>query len=215
MEKIIYAKDIAAALNLSVGTVYQCMTKSPKNSPKTVMAVREYAESVGYDSKKARGRRGKKAYTGMKGCKGWRSIYIKASPFETYDDYLKHCLKLRENGWTNAEIAKSCGCSTPMVRHAIGRQPEEYTAQSMKIVGARNSAIAAARRERAEALRKAEERKRLQKTLESLQKDKEETLAKMNDMSMRFKAAYSQKYETYKGLVDMIEATERQIEEVA
>lgn len=212
MEKIITAKDIASALNMSVGSVYMCLCKNPgKMSAKTVARVREYAESVGYNPVAA-----SRYGLAIRGeCVGSRAKYIKESPFGSYQGFVAHCEKLRKDGWLNAEIAKMCGCSLTMVYCAIGKQPAEYTAYSMAKAGEDRAMKNAARRERAEKLRKAEERKRLQETLESLQKDKEETLTKMNDMQNRFRIAYAQKYDTYKGLVDMIEATERQIEEVA
>lgn len=159
MEKIITAKDIAAALNMPVNTVRVCMSNGNKKiNPQKLSLVREYAKSVGYDPIAAQcyGRS-----IASKECVGSRAKYIKGSPFSTYREFIKHCENLRKAGWTNAEIAKGCGCSHLMVLRAIGRQPKEYTEMSMAVAGEKRARKNAARRERVEALRKAEaERKR-------------------------------------------------------
>lgn len=179
MKKIITAKDIATALNMPISTVRKSLCKNPGSiSYHKVALVREYAESVGYDPKLAAGE-----------WRGGRSKYIKESPFNTYSEFVSHCKQLRKNGWTNAEIAKGCGCTHKAILNAIGKQPAEYTAMSIALAGERRVRKNLARLERAEALRKKQEaeRKRAEISakiaeMEAREKESVEELRKMREI---------------------------------
>lgn len=126
MNRPVTARDIAAALHLSLNTVTVYLSKKERNSA-TAQRVRDYAEKVGYDPKKALeyGRRYKNTEKPV-----IESYYYNGN-FHTKEEEVARMKELREQGFSNAEIAKKLGRGIVTVWNAIGKQDKELTLQNI------------------------------------------------------------------------------------
>lgn len=73
--------------------------------------------------------------------------FLEKSNFEKRDYQTQRMLNLREQGYTNGQIAKMVGCCPATVLNRIGRQPEAITKNSKDL--ASEAARASARRREA------------------------------------------------------------------
>ena len=133
---VVTARDIAEKLGVKVSTVYNCFSKTPTLSAKTIAKVRATAEEMGYDPKLARKvRRPLRKY----------ETFYRNGNFHTKEEEVAHMLALREKGFSNAEIAKKIGRGYLMVLKSIGAQPEDMT-KANRIHGQEYRAAETARR---------------------------------------------------------------------
>lgn len=205
MMKRLTLRDVSETLGIGESTVRKAMCKNPCNiSMQTVEGIRERAKQLGYIKP------GTPEFKQM--MKDIRDYdYLERGNFVDKAHKHRRMEILRDQGFSHKEIARMIGCCTATVYYHLGHQDAERTNASFR---ARAEKAKLAKIARQETLRN-QERKRLQEMLESLNKDKEETLANMRDMQDKFRIAYKQKYDTYMGILNMIESTEKQIEEVA
>lgn len=136
--KIITAKDIAEKLGMKVSAVHRCFMKKPMGKAAVVEKVLKTAEEMGYDTRKARGCRTKIA--APKPEKFWCN-----GNFHSHKEEVARMLALREEGFSNAEIAKKIGRDRRCVTKNIGAQPTDMT-KANRIHGQEHRAAENARR---------------------------------------------------------------------
>lgn len=129
--KVITARDIAEKLGVGVTTIHNCLTGYTCGYAKeTVEKIQATAKEMGYDPKKARGRRSKTMEP--KPEKFWCN-----GNYHSREEEVARMMTLREEGFSNAEIAKKLGRAILTVRRNIGAQPADMT-KGNRIEGARN-----------------------------------------------------------------------------
>lgn len=137
------ARDIAAALRLNLSTVRVYLNSN--NNSATAQRVREYAAKVGYDPHKAEQynndlRKESQLHARTTEIK----TYYCNGNFHTKEEEVARMKELREQGFSNAEIAKKIGRCSHTVFDNIGKQDEEMTYQnrvfSQKIRAQKNAA---------------------------------------------------------------------------
>lgn len=140
---IITHKDIAQHCGLSFSTVRKIMSsgytkKYGSYSDKTIERVKTAAQELGYMPKGSEERRkmtkvrveAKKELERAK--KYWRN-----GNFHSGEEETQRMIYLRNNGHTNAAIAKKTGRTIKTVLNKIGRQPKEYTKESFRLASER------------------------------------------------------------------------------
>lgn len=131
MNRPVTARDIAAALRLNLGTVRAYLNKDNNRNSATAQRVREYAAKVGYDPRKAEQysndlRKESQLYARTTEIK----TYYYNGNFRTKEEEVARMKELREQGFSNVEIAKKVGRSQHTVFRKIGKQDEELTYQN-------------------------------------------------------------------------------------
>ena len=127
-------RHIANDLGLSITTVAQCLNNDPRYSTSTREKVQAYAAQVGYS--KTRNVQNRVAQANEA-----KAEILKTGvrPMTEYRRRLAaenmKMLEMRQNGMTNAMIAKKTGLCLCTVEHRIGHQPEYMTAASHKLAG--------------------------------------------------------------------------------
>lgn len=120
--KVITARDIAEKLGLGVSTVRKCFMKNPISvSEKTIVEVQKTAEEMGYDPRKAIGNRTNHPM------KAKVEHFYCGGNFHTKEEEVARMRILREEGFSNAEIAKKIGRTYQTVLRNIGFQPDDMT----------------------------------------------------------------------------------------
>lgn len=152
---IVSTSTIAQDLQMSRHTVQAVLNGTKRLNVvnrETVEKIRMYAEMVGYEKTPNYVTR--------------HLIFLEElGNFRSAAEFKAHMLKLRDRGYTNAEIAHKCGVAYNTILLYIGKQPKEYTAESMKIAGQHMKAKNAARKSRLKNF-KAAERKRIDVEIE-------------------------------------------------
>lgn len=115
--------EIAKASGFGLGTVRNCLSDkcSANYKQSTVEKVRQTAADLGYKPRTARSYRGRKTPA---------NSLFKSKNIET-----SAMLTLREQGHSNAEIARRCGVTVTTVRARIGNQPKALSAANRKLAG--------------------------------------------------------------------------------
>lgn len=142
------AKMIADRLGLSVKTVHNCMcTDTNGRSQKTVELVRKTAEEMGYDPKAANGIgfRNYHAKTADDRKAKKEAVYLLTHNFPSKEAETKRMIYLREQGYSNREIAQKVGRCVGTVYHRIGAQAEDMSLSNI-IQGSKNRAARNAQR---------------------------------------------------------------------
>lgn len=114
--------EIAKASGFGLGTVRNCLSDkcSANYKQSTVEKVRQTAADLGYKPRTARSYRDR-------GDTPANSLF-KSKSIET-----SAMLTLREQGHSNAEIARRCGVTVTTVRARIGNQPKALSAANRKL----------------------------------------------------------------------------------
>ena len=128
--KVITARDIAEKLGMKVSTVHHCFMKKPLGKAEIVEKVLKTAEEMGYNPQRARGNHSKATET--KPEKFWHN-----GNYHSREEEVARMLDLREEGFSNAEIAKKLGRAILTVRRNIGAQPADMT-KGNRVEGVRN-----------------------------------------------------------------------------
>lgn len=142
------AKMIAERLGLSVKTVHNCMcTDTNGRSQKTVELVRKTADEMGYDPKAANGIgfRNYHAKTADDHKAKKEPVYLLTHNFPSKEAETKRMIYLREQGYSNKEIAQKVGRCYETVYHRIGAQSQDMSL-SNRIQGQKNRAARNAQR---------------------------------------------------------------------
>lgn len=158
--------DIANEFGIKRNTVNAILAPNSKRTGKRAIAIREYAKKMGYDpSKRLRVKKEKPEHFWCNGC------------FHSKAEEVARMESLREEGFSNAQIAKKIGRTTITVRRSIGQQPEEITRLN-KIMGGKIRAQKNAMRKQyvinkpiIEYNQKVEELNKAKAELDALQKD--------------------------------------------
>lgn len=152
---IVSTSTIAQDLKLSRHTVQAVLNGTKRLqivNLETAEKIRMYAEMVGYEKTPNYVTR--------------HLVFLEElGNFRSAAEFKAHMLKLRDRGYTNAEIAHKCGVTYNTIRLYIGKQPKEYTAESMRIAGEYAKAKNAARKSRVKNF-KAAEGKRIDAAIE-------------------------------------------------
>lgn len=142
---IVSTSTIAQDLQLSRHTVQAVLNGTKRLNVvnrETVEKIRMYAEMVGYEK-----------------MPNYVTRHLKfleeVGNFRSVEEFKAHMEKLRERGYTNTEIAHKCGVSYQTILQYIGKQPKEYTAESMRIAGEYAKAKNAAKARRVNAAKAA------------------------------------------------------------
>lgn len=154
--KVITCRTIAQDIGCHYHTVERVLCKHLPVSESLAATIREYAEKVGY--------------VPVTKSMAKRARFLEEIGFGTAEQLEEHMKMLRERGYTNAEIAKKCGVSYNTALLYIGKQPKEYTAESMRIAGEYAKAKNAARKSRLKNF-KAAEGKRIDAAIEQTEAD--------------------------------------------
>lgn len=119
--------DISKVFGVHWVTVQKCLAGNATNyNPVLVRKIQAFASDVGYDPKCAMQIGAKRAAHSAV------NTHIKKRHFDSVQQRNEHMYMLREQGYTNAQIAKFTGYTSEMVRNIIGTQPIEYTQASHK-----------------------------------------------------------------------------------
>ena len=135
---VVTARDIAEKLGMKVSTVHHCFMKKPLGKAEIVEKVLKTAEEMGYNPRKARGKHSKT--TEPKPEKFYRR-----GNYHSREEEVARMLALREEGFSNAAIAKKLGRAILTVRRNIGAQPADMT-KANRIHGQEYRAAETARR---------------------------------------------------------------------
>lgn len=112
------AKMIAEKIGMNIGTVRQCLTKNArKYKTDTVERVRKVAREMGYDPHYAMAANA-------------QALYLSRSNFPSMEVETSRMMILREQGYSNAEIAKMIGKGHQTVLKRIGCQDNELSNQN-------------------------------------------------------------------------------------
>lgn len=119
--------DIAKVFSISPTSVQNCLNgRDERHNPVLVRKVKEFSNAVQYTPERA-------MHIGSKrGTDASRNANLSKRNFESVQQRNTHMINLRNQGYTNAQIAKLTGYTYATVRNTIGRQPEEYTQASVK-----------------------------------------------------------------------------------
>lgn len=117
------ARRIAHELNMNHSTVSNILCGNKNYADATIAKVLDFAKSVGYDAEI--GKHYKAHRETAKKEKFWFG-----GNFHTKAEEIAHMNFLRDEGFTNAEIARKIGRSYGTVRCNIGLQPKSYTERS-------------------------------------------------------------------------------------
>ena len=134
MNRPITARDIAAALHLNLNTVRVYLKGNGAGA--TAQRVREYAKEIGYNPQMALKYGRIHGHEIKKTGKVKIESYYHNGNFHTKEEEIARMLELREQGFSNAEIAKKIGRHSVTVFKKIGKQDEEMTRQNLAM-GAR------------------------------------------------------------------------------
>lgn len=116
------ARRIAMELNMNKSTVSNILCGNKNYADATIAKVMDFAKSVGYDAEIGKHH---KTHRAAKKEKFWFG-----GNFHTKSEEIAHMNLLRDEGFTNAEIARKIGRSYGTVRYNIGLQPKSYTERS-------------------------------------------------------------------------------------
>ena len=158
--------DIANEFGISRGSVNAILAPSSKHTGKRAIAIREYAKKNGYDPKiRCYRKKEKPEHFWCNGC------------FHTKAEEVARMKSLREEGYSNAQIAKKIGRTIATVRRSIGAQSEELTKMN-RIMGRKIYAQKNAARKQyvinkpiIEYNKALEEKKTIEEKLEAILKD--------------------------------------------
>ena len=181
-QPVVTARMIAEKLGVSCSTVKKILNPRRDGkgfSEKTIQKVKETARRMGYDSEKARN-----AATKKSAYRSWQ----RNSNFPTVELETARMLELRNEGYSNAMIAKKIGKSRETVWNRIGCQPSEITENSMKNRDARRRIEAESRRTYAEKVKAEKESKQkvyrgIKKEYDECHAELEQTFAKMTQLA--------------------------------
>lgn len=161
---MVTTQEIAEKFGLKVTTVRQYLRHSSCDTHVRANSVRDYATSHGWQPRTKIcvicGKHYVAHSSKQKCCFECKSVFTKSHHkeskyykkvggwrggcFHTKDDETHYMEHLRENGYSNAEIAKKTGRSTVAVWGRIGRQPDEMTKQNrvlgLKVYAQKNAA---------------------------------------------------------------------------
>lgn len=124
MNRPVTSRDIAAALHLNPSTVKVYLMGN--NSGGTAQRVMEYAKKVGYDPKKA----AEYGRTHQRAKKVKVESYYHNGNYHTKEAEIARMRELREQGYSNREIAQKLGRNVTMVYDNIGAQDPELSKQN-------------------------------------------------------------------------------------
>ena len=136
MNRPVTIRDIAAALHMNPSTVSvylteNSVTKNGRFSP-AMIKVREYAKKVGYDPYVARAYNKDHQKEMKEHVKNTQlTTYYRGGNFHTKDEEVTRMKELREEGYSNAEIAQKIGRSIYNVWKKIGPQDPELSKQNV------------------------------------------------------------------------------------
>lgn len=129
--------DIAAALHISRKTVLTYLgdnTATHGRKSPMIQRVRDYAASVGYDPKKAYEYNRTHRAEMQKLAKERKVVtYYCNGNFQTREEEIRRMQELRDEGFSNEEIAKKVGRSSSMVYYALGKQDPELSRQNQQM----------------------------------------------------------------------------------
>lgn len=154
--KVVTCRTIAQDIGCHYHTVERVLCTHLPVSESMAATIREYAEKVGY--------------VPVTRAMAKRARFLEEIGFGTAEQLEAHMIMLRERGYTNAEIAKKCGVSYNTALLYIGKQPTEYTAESMRLHGLHTKASNAARKARVKNFAEAEG-KRIDAEIEQTNED--------------------------------------------
>lgn len=141
--KIITQRDIAKNLGISLRTVNKCLSKgSGYVSAATFHRVHDAAKKMGYVLPSSPEYRQQKeiAREAVR-----RENYLLTHNFPSREAETKRMEYLREQGYSNSEIARKVGRCVLTVRRRIGSQPEDMTKENIRL-GQKNRAAKNAKR---------------------------------------------------------------------
>lgn len=141
--KVITCRTIAKDLGCHYHTVEKVLNGRTDVRESLAAVIREYAKKVGY--------------VPVTKAMAKRARFLEEIGFGTAEQLEEHMRMLRNRGYTNAEIAHKCGADYVTVLRYIGKQPKEYTAETMKVMGKQVRVKNAAREARIENFKKAKQ----------------------------------------------------------
>ena len=125
--------DVARECGMSKGAVRNILSPNGKSgshyAPETIANVFAAAERIGWASP------GTPRYIEITKKIEEARNYLHKSNFRCKEDEKRRMFALRQQGYTNARIAKKVGCSHHKVIDWIGVQPDEYTHESAILAG--------------------------------------------------------------------------------
>lgn len=138
-------KDIAKVFGLSPVTICSILSDAPNRYNECLIKkVRAFAKEVKYGEKMPEKEKPEHI-----------SVHLSTRHYSSKQERSDHMLKLRDDGYTNAQIAKFTGYDRKTVFRIIGAQPDEYTAMSheragkmRKIICENRKALSAAARQK-------------------------------------------------------------------
>lgn len=145
-------RDIAAALHMSPSTVRvylgdNSVTRKQKSS-QAIMRVREYAKKVGYDPYTAWSYNADHCKEMVEHAKNVKlTTYYRGGNFHTKEEEVARMKELRDEGYSNAEIAKKVGRCSVTVCNNIGPQDPELSRQNVAMAAHIRAQKNAARRQ--------------------------------------------------------------------
>lgn len=160
--KITTLKDIAEYCGVSLATVNNVIVggytqKYGKYSPKTIERIKEAVMILNYKDKRSEERKEMTRTRRMQiKEQNNKTKYWYGGSFHSYAEEKARMLELREEGYTNIQIAKKVGRTPKTVWAKIGKQPVEYTMESMREVGLRRRQESETRRRRQLAMKVSE-----------------------------------------------------------
>lgn len=140
-------RDIAAALHMNPRTVSVYLYDRNRTSA-NALRVREYAESVGFDGKKAREFTFAHMTEARQHAKEMEvRYYYHNGNFGTKEAEVQRMKELRDMGYSNREIAQKIGRTWCMVYQYIGKQDPELSRQNRSMAAHIRAQKNAARRQ--------------------------------------------------------------------
>lgn len=122
--KVITARDIAEKLGMGLTTIHNCLTGYTCGYAKeTVEKIQTTAKEMGYDPKKARSHRRNLSVSKTEKPKK----HYWGGNFYSREEEITRMTELRNEGYSNAEIAKKIGRTYECVLYNIGKQPADMT----------------------------------------------------------------------------------------
>lgn len=138
-------RDIAKVFGVSHVTIWHIINgKNHEYSDNLTNKVRAFAQEVKYRKKLAE-KEPKPEHI---------SVHLSTRHYSSKQERSDHMLKLRDDGYTNAQIARFTGYDRKTVFRIIGAQPDEYTAMSHERAGKMRSIISEDRKALAAARQK-------------------------------------------------------------
>lgn len=117
-------KDIAKVFGIHPITVCKILNDSDKDGYCSTLAekVRKFAKEIKYMEVLPQSDLKPKHI----------SVHLSTRNYSSEQEHSAHMLKLREDGYTNAQIARATGYDRKTVLRIIGKQPVEYTQASIR-----------------------------------------------------------------------------------